>query len=114
MFRTIALIFLTAALSLAADLTGKWDLRGTDTAGDQSHQVQLIIRDSGGTLSAVINVEDESIPTKEFTVSGDDVSFKISSEGTTYSLKLLFKNGTVTGTFSGTDGKTGKVDGKKA
>ena len=111
MFQTIALFFLTTALSLAADITGKWDLRGTDTAGDQS-QVQLVIRDSGGTLSAVINIEDGSIPAKDFTVAGDDVSFKVSSEGTTYSLKLLFKGGIITGTFSGTDGKTGKVDGK--
>ncbi len=113
MYRTIVLIFLTAALSLAADITGKWDLRGTDSAGDQS-QVQLIIRESSGTLSAVVNIADGSLPAKDFTVAGDDVSFKISSEGTTYSLKLLFKSGIITGTFSGTDGKAGKVDGKKA
>lgn len=113
MFRTIALIFLSASLSLAADITGKWDLRGTSSDGEQS-QVQLIIRDAGGTLSAVVNIEDGSIPTKDFTVSGDEISFKISAESTTYTLKLLFKDGIITGTFSGTDGKTGKVDGKKA
>jgi hypothetical protein len=113
MFRTLALFFLTAALSLAADITGKWELLGTGSDGEQS-QVQLIIRDSGGKLSGFINVQDASIPTKDFTVSGDEVSFKISAEGTTYSLKLVFKDGNVKGTFSGSDGKTGKVDGKKA
>jgi hypothetical protein len=112
MFRTLVLFFLPAALSLAADLTGKWQLRGTDSAGDQT-TVQLTIRDSGGTLTAVVNTEDDSFPAKDFTVSGDDVSFKISSEGTTYSLKLVFKEGIITGTFTGTDRKTGKVDGKK-
>jgi|GEM_PF-1907827 len=113
MFQTIALFCLTAALSLAADITGKWELRGTDADGEQS-QVQLIVRDSGGTLSAVVNTDDDSIPTKDFAVSGDDVSFKISAEGTTYSLKLVFKDGMINGTFSGTDGKKGKVEGKKA
>ena len=113
MFRTIALIFLSASLSLAADITGKWDLRGTDADGDTS-QVQLVIRDSAGTLSAVVTTEDGAIPVKDFGVSGDDVTFKVSAEGTTYALKLLFKDGMITGTFSGSDGKTGKVDGKKA
>ncbi|MCX6606234.1 MAG: hypothetical protein NTV52_21945 [Acidobacteria bacterium] len=113
MFRTIALIFLTAFLSLAADLTGKWELRGTSSDGEQT-SVQLIVRDSGGTLSAVVNIEGGSIPVKDLTVTGDDVSFKISAEGTTYTLKLVLKDGFLKGTYSGTDGKTGKVDGKKA
>ena len=113
MFRTIALFFLTTALSLAADITGKWDLRGTDSDGESS-QVQLVIRDSAGTLSAIVTTEDGAIPVKDFAVSGDDVSFKVSAEGTTYALKLLFKDGMITGTFSGSDGKKGKVDGKKA
>ena len=58
--------------------------------------------------------EDESVPVQGLTVSGDEVTLKIPTDDVTYTVKLTLKNGTAEGTYSASDGTSGKVSGKKA
>ncbi len=112
MYRTLLLTLFTAVLSFAADITGKWELRGTSSTGDEA-RVQLVIAESAGKYSATLYAEEDSVPVQGLTVSGDQVSFKIPTDDTTYTVKLTLKDGTAEGTYSASDGTSGKVSGKK-
>ena len=112
MYRALLIALMTAALSLAADITGKWELRGTSSGGDEA-RVQLVITESAGKYSATLYAEDDSVPVQGLTVSGDEVTFKIPTDEVTYTVKVTLKAGTAEGTYSASDGKSGKVSGKK-
>jgi hypothetical protein len=112
MYRTLLIALFTAALSFAADIAGKWELRGTSSGGDEA-RVQLVITEAGGKYSATLYAEDDSVPVQSLTVNGDEVTFKIPTDEVTYTVKVTLKNGTAEGTYSASDGKSGKVSGKR-
>jgi hypothetical protein len=117
MYRVLLIAFLTATLFLlpravAADIAGKWELRGTSASGEEA-RVRLVITESGGKHSATLQVEGESIPVQGFVVAGDEVTFKIPTDDVTYTVKVTLKNDAAEGTYSASDGRSGKVSGKR-
>lgn len=112
MYRAILTVLFTAALSLAADVTGKWELRGTSGSGEEA-RVQLVITEAAGKYSATLYAEDDSVPVQSLTVTGDEVTFKIPTDEVTYTVKVTLKDGAAEGTYSASDGKSGKVSGKR-
>lgn len=113
MFRILILAALSAVLSFAADLAGKWELRSVRSTGEEL-AVQVVFRQVEGKLSGALYVEDESLPLQDVTVNGDDVAFKIQSDEATYTVKVTVSGATMTGGFAGSDGTSGKITGKKA
>lgn len=112
MYRALLLALLTTALSFAADITGKWELRGTSSGGDEA-RVQLVITEAAGKYSATLYAEDDSVPVQGLMVSGDEVTFKIPTDEVTFTVKVTLKDGAAEGTYSASDGKSGKVSGKR-
>lgn len=112
MYRALLIALFTAALSLGADITGKWELRGNSPSGEES-RVELVITESGGKHSATLYAESDSMPVKELTVAGEEVTFKLPTDEATFTVKVTLKNGTAEGTYSASDGRSGKVSGKK-
>ncbi len=112
MYRALLLALLTTALSFAADITGKWELRGTSSGGDEA-RVQLVITEAAGKYSATLYAEDDSVLVQGLMVSGDEVTFKIPTDEVTFTVKVTLKDGAAEGTYSASDGKSGKVSGKR-
>ena len=112
MYRLLVLTLLTTALSLAAGIAGKWELRGTSASGEEA-RVQLLITETDGKHSARLEVEGESVPVQGLTVAGEEVTFKIPTDDATYTVKVTLKNDAAEGTYSASDGRSGKVSGKR-
>jgi len=112
MYRALLLTLLTTGLSLAAGIAGKWELRGTSASGEEA-RVQLVLTESDGKHSGTLLVEGESVPVQGLTVAGEEVTFKIPTDEATYTVKVTLKNDAAEGTYSVSDGRTGKVSGKR-
>ncbi len=112
MYRALLLTLFTTALSLAAGIAGKWELRGSSASGEEA-RVQLVLTESDGKHSGTLLVEGESVPVQGLTVTGEEVTFKIPTDDTTYTVKVTLKNDAAEGTYSASDGRSGKVSGKR-
>jgi hypothetical protein len=113
MFRMLILAALSAALSLAADVAGKWELRAVQATGEEM-SVQLVIREAEGKLTGTVYAEGEAVPVKSISLAGDDLSFQVQTDEATFTVKLTVSGQTATGSYKGSDGTSGKVSAKKA
>lgn len=106
------LILAMVSLSLwAADFAGKWKVTSTTTEGEM--QFEMTITEKDGKFSVKLANMDGEFQVKEIEAAGDTLTFSASTPDATYKTKLQFSGGSLEGTFSGTDGISGKVKGSR-
>jgi len=116
--RLLILALATAALSLAADVTGKWT--GSVDTNDGVVTITLNLKADGESLTGSIVTHMGEMPIKEGKVTGDEVNWLNTFERDGNSMKIRHKgkiNGAemkVTVTVEGREERTIEYTAKKA
>ena len=106
----LALAILPAS---AADFPGTWNVTSQNENGEPMKS-QLILKDEGGTLSAVLLSGENKIPVSKFLRQGDQISFQIPYRDITVSIKLTLQGDRLKGNWTVESGETGSVNGERA
>jgi len=85
----IALLVLGTAVSLAADVTGKW--KGTMDAGGNPRDIIFDLKTDGGAVSGTVGGLEKPAPVQDGKLSGDTLTFWFVSEYQGQSYKLIAK-----------------------
>lgn len=105
------LIFLTACVAWAAEVTGTWNLLAEGADG-QEYKLELVLESQNGNLSGTISSEQGSLALEDVKLTGNELTYKVPYQGG-YVFKLTAEANNMKGTFTSPDGATGKVTATK-
>ncbi|MBI4891978.1 MAG: hypothetical protein HY821_15235 [Acidobacteria bacterium] len=110
--KTSLLTLVLAAAALGATPVGKWKVVASTPDGN-SHNVDLIVKDEAGKLSASLESERGSMPLQDVAFANDELTFKLTLDIGPIPFKLKIDGDTLKGTITIPDGSSGTVTGKR-
>ncbi len=106
---TATLCFAAAASSLA----GRWEVTSSTSYGDTYH-LTLIMSESEGKLAGRLILPDgNEVELQNVKLDGDQLTFEVWIQGSSYAVQTKVEGDTLTGTWQG-GGDSGKVQARKA
>jgi len=112
LLKTSLAILTLAACAWAAPVTGKWKVTANAPDGN-TYNVDLVVKDEGGKLTAVLESERGSMPLQEVALNNDELTFKLVMDMGAIPFKLKVDGDTMKGTLTTPDGASGSVTGKR-
>ncbi len=110
--KSTLLIIALGAVALAASPVGKWKVAASTPDGN-THNVDLVVKEDAGKLSASIESERGSMPLQDVAFANDELTFKLTLDVGPIPFKLKIDGDTMKGTITIPDGSTGTVTGKR-
>lgn len=112
--KTVLASLLFAILPVAAaDFPGTWNVSSQNENGEPIKS-QLVLKEEGGTLSAVMLAGERKVPVSKLQRQGDQISFQIPYNDITVTIKLTLQGDTLKGNWSVESGETGPVTAQRA
>ena len=96
-----------------ADPSGKWSVTAVTDSG-REYKLAFTLQNDAGKWTGTMESAGGSIPVSALRVSDQEVSCKVSTADADYDIKLALAGDALKGTFTGTNGATGKMTGNRA
>lgn len=111
--RHLAVFLLGCASLFGASPNGKWNLIATTESG-REYKLTLTLESNAGVWSGRMENDRGSMPVSELRVDERAVSYQVSAGDAAYHIKLTLIGGAFQGSFTGTNGLTGKITASRA
>lgn len=99
MARLLLLTALSSVLCFAASVAGKWDITATSENGQQI-KANLVLTTEGNQITGTIGTEEGDVPVTEVHFTDPDLSFKIDTEQTSYTVKATVNGDLMKGKYT--------------
>jgi hypothetical protein len=110
--KTLSLLLALAAVSFAADITGKWTAMVPGRNGEQ--EATFAFKQEGDKLSGTMSRQQGDAPISEGKVSGDTVSFTVETQRGKRTYSGTVSGGTIKFKTEGGQGPAREFTAKKA
>lgn len=110
--KLIAAVLFAAAALAAANPAGRWNLTAQTPAGKE-YKLGLTLKNDGGKWTGEMDSERGSVPLSELQVTDTSISYKIDVGDAAYTIKLELTGDSAKGTFAGSNGANGPVNGSR-
>ncbi len=97
-----------AAAASPGGITGTWKATA-ESSGGRQYKLQLVLTDTGGTLGGTLSNEEGSVNIENAKLEGSNLSFKITVDQGTYTIRLASAGDALKGTFEGPSGEKGTI-----
>jgi hypothetical protein len=91
-----------------AGVSGAWKVTAVSGSG-REHKLVMNLREEAGKLSGTLETADGNVPLQDVRLAGNELTFKLTADSGSYSVRLTLAEGALKGGYTGGNGESGSV-----